>query len=110
MKSLVKHLNEAEVRKLPFLGPISKKIDIIRKNKGAIHSDVMYIQRSDAFTTNLLGLLKRLEEKEVSEITYSWGVKGNIRIFLDMNDELSGEYSYKSENALTEFKKKMSTS
>jgi len=110
MKSLITNLNEAEVRKLPFLGPISKKIDIITKNNGAIHSDVMYIQRSDAFTTNLLGLLKRLEEKEVDEITYSCGVKGNIRIFLDVNDELSGEYSNKSEKALTEFKRKMGMS
>ena len=67
----------------------------------------LFVQRNDAFATNLIGLLKSIKEREISEIRYSFGFDGLIRIFLDGKGKLLGEYTCRSEKTLRDFKKKL---
>jgi hypothetical protein len=100
-------LNEIEVLRLPYVGPMSRRIYVITQNQNSTTTRELFIQRNDAFTTNLIGLLKSIKEREISEVRYSCGFDGFIRIFLDDKGKLVGEYTCKSEKTLQDFKKKL---
>jgi len=100
-------LNESEVLKLPYYGPIGRRIYVIIQEENATCTKELFVQRNDAFTTNLVGLLKSLKAGEISEIRYTTGYEGFVHIFINENGEMSGEYFYKTEKTLTEFKRKL---
>jgi hypothetical protein len=100
-------LGENEVLKLPYVGPMSRRIYVITENESSPVTKELFVQRSDAFTTNLVGLLNSMKEQEISEIRYSCGFDGIIRIFLDERGKLAGEYSCKSENLQEDLKRKL---
>jgi len=100
-------LNENQVLKLPYLGPLSRRIYIITKNKNTTITKELYIQKTEAFTTNLIGLLNGLKEKEILEIRYACGVDGFIKIYINEEGNFVGEYTCKLEKTLLDFKKKM---
>ena len=100
-------LNENEVLKLPYVGPMGRRIYVITQNQSSTTTSELFIQRNDAFTTNLIGLLDRIKEREISEIRYSCGIDGFLRIFLDKKGKIVGEYTCKMEKTLQDFKKKM---
>lgn len=98
-------LDRASISKLPYLGPVSKRLYLITQNTKKDHVDEIFIQRRDAFTTNLLYAIKRLENHEISEIRYSFGVTNLIRIFLNEDGDVIGEYYSESQNAFEDFKR-----
>jgi hypothetical protein len=100
-------LNENEVLKLPYVGPMSRRIYVITQNQSSTTTRELFTQRTDVFTTNLIGLLNGIKKREISEIRYSCGFDELIRIFLDENGKLMGEYTCKSEKTLQDFKKKL---
>ncbi|MCK4434784.1 hypothetical protein KAU92_04780 [Candidatus Bathyarchaeota archaeon] len=100
-------LNEKEILKLFYVGPISRRIYVILQNENSIETKELFIQRSDAFTANLIGLLNRVKEGTISEIRYACGFDGFIRIYLDEKARLLGEYSCKSEKSLKAIKQKI---
>ena len=100
--------NDDEVQKLPFLGPMSRRIYVLTEKDDKVSTKELFIQRNDAFTTNLIGLLKSIRQQEVSEIRYSAGFDGFIRIYLAENGLLSGEYFGKSEKTFKNLKQKLS--
>ncbi|MCW4044895.1 MAG: hypothetical protein NWE94_05195 [Candidatus Bathyarchaeota archaeon] len=67
----------------------------------------LFVQRTDAFTTDLIDLLNSLKKGEIFEIMYSCGFDGFIRIFLDEHGKFLGEFSSKSEKSLQEVKSKL---
>jgi hypothetical protein len=100
-------LGEDEIQKLPYLGPTSRRIYVITQTEGSTMTRELFVQRRDAFTTNLVGLLKSIKAGEISEIRYSTGFDGFFRIFLDERGRLAGEYSCKSEETLQDLKKRL---
>jgi len=100
-------LNENEVLKLPYVGPMSRRIYIITQNQSSTTTRELFIQRNDAFATDLLRLLKSIKEREISEIRYTCGFDGFIKVFLDEKGKLLGEYTCRSEKTLQDFKKKI---
>ena len=100
-------LDENSVLKLPTYGPIGRRIYVKIQLQKSEETRELFIQRNDAFATNLFGLFNSLRAHEVTEIRYFVGFDGVIRIFLGKMEKLSGEYFCKSQNALVEFKEKM---
>ena len=100
--------NEDEIQKLPYVGPTSRRIYVVTQTKSSTMTRELFIQRKDAFTTNLVGLLKSIKAGEISEIRYSTGFDGLIRIFLDEKGKLAGEYTCKSEETFKDLKRRLS--
>jgi hypothetical protein len=100
----VLELDEDTVLRLPYAGPISRRIYVFDSD-GANRE--LFVQRNDAFTTNLVGLLRSLKSGEISEITYSVGFDGLVRIFRNEKGMLIGEYNCLSEKSLEAFKQKL---
>jgi len=100
-------LNEDEIQKLPYFGPMSRRIYVVTQAQSSTVTRELFIQRNDAFTTNLVGLLKSIKVGEISEIRYSCGFDGFIRIYLTYNGHLAGEYFGKSKKTLEELKLKL---
>jgi len=100
-------LNEQNVNELPYKGPPSRRIHVLVEKDGRIESEELFIQRTDAFTTNLVSLITRLKKQEISEIRYFSGYSDLIRIFLNEKGELAGEYFSSSVQALSDFKRRL---
>lgn len=103
-------LDENAISKLPYFGPLTRRIYIVfqRRNKEKI--DEIFVQRKDAFTTNLIYVMNRLRNNEITEIRYLCGIDGFIRIFLDEKGKLVGEYFCKSRSSLDNFQEKLGLS
>jgi hypothetical protein len=101
-------LKEKEVRKLPYYGPISRRIFAVTSEGDSLSEKELFVQRNEAFTTNLISLLNELTSRKIFEIRYSVGFDGLINIHLDENGQLAGSFFSKSETSLNEFKRKMS--
>jgi hypothetical protein len=100
--------NEDEIQKLPYLGPMSRRIYVVTHTQSSTVTRELFVQRNDAFSTNLVGLLKSIKAGEISEIRYSTGFDGLIRIFLNEKGKLAGEYTYKSEETFKVLKRRLS--
>jgi hypothetical protein len=100
-------LSTESVQKLPFYGPIARKIFITTKAGKNEKKEKMFVQRKDAFATDLLSCLQRLKMGQIAEISYFFGIGGFIRIFLDEQGQLKGEFYSKSKTYLEQFRKKM---
>jgi hypothetical protein len=100
-------LNEDEIQKLPYLGPMSRRIYVVTQTQSSTVTRELFVQRNDAFTTNLAGLLKSIKVGEISEIRYSCGFDGFIRIYLTHKGNLVGEYFGKSKKTFKELKAKL---
>jgi hypothetical protein len=100
-------LDEKAVIKLPYCGPPSRRIYILLQQEESTFTKELFVQRADAFATNLSGLLNGLKNREISEIRYSCGFDGLIRIYLDGRGKLLGEYHSKSEKTLQEMKRRL---
>lgn len=98
-------LDEPAILNLPYVGPISKRFCVF--GDGQTKNRELFVQRNDAFTTNLLGLLKDLKSGEINEIRYSTGLDGLVRLFVDEDGTLHGEYICKMEKTFESFKVKM---
>lgn len=99
--------DQEAVLKLPYEGPTSRRIYIVYHDDEDKSGDQIFIQRRDAFSTNLISVLERLRNKEISEIRFSAGLDGVVRIFTEVGGELVGEYSSRSASSLQNFKKMM---
>ena len=99
--------DEEAVLKLPYHGPLARRIYIVfqRKNKEEIRE--IFVQRRDAFAIDLVYSIKRLRSHEISEIRYLCGLDGFIRIYLDEKGKLVGEYLCKSRSSLDNFREKL---
>lgn len=86
---------------------MTRRIYVITQNQTSTTTRELFVQRNDAFTTNLVGLLNNIKDREISEIRYSCGFDGFIRIFLNEKGKLVGEYTCKSEKTLKDFMKKL---
>jgi len=100
-------LDENKVLRLPYVGPISRHLYVVTQNESSTITRELFVQRNDAFTTNLVGLLNSIRDREISEIRYSCGFDGFIRIFLNEKGKVVGEYTCKSEKTLKDFMKKL---
>jgi hypothetical protein len=103
-------LNSEVVQKLPYKGPTTKRIYIIFSEHNKEITKEIFVQRPDAFTTDLIGSINRLKNHEISEIRYKCGLNGFIRIYLDERGNLSGEYFTSSKQEWNLFKKKLDLS
>jgi hypothetical protein len=101
--------DEQAVLKLAFVGPASRRIYVVTQTDSSTPPRELFVQRTDAFTTNLLGLMKNLQNSEIAEIRYACGIDGFMRIYLDEKGKLVGEYSSRSERSLEDLKRKLKT-
>jgi|SRR5271157_2409654 len=108
-EKLLGELSEVDVQKLPYLGPMSRRIYVTTQTQSSTVTKELFVQRNDAFTTNLIGLLKSIKDREISEIRYSCGFDGFIRIYLAEMGKLAGEYFGKSEKTFRELKLRLET-
>lgn len=100
-------LDEKAVLKLPYRGPLSRRIYVILEADGKTVTRELFVQKTDAFATNLIELINRLRNHEISEIRYTCGVDGFIRIFMNEKRRLIGEYFCKSEKSLDSLKERL---
>jgi hypothetical protein len=100
-------LDEQAVLRLPYRGPLSRRIYVVSQENGKMMTRELFVQRPDAFTINLIELIKRLRNNEISEIRYSCGLDGFVRIFIDEQGRLVGEYSCKHKKSLDDLKEKL---
>jgi len=100
-------LDEEAVLRLPHSGPLSRRIYIVSQEDGEIVTRELFIQRPDVFTLNLIELINRLKSNEISEIRYSCGLDGFVRIFVDEKRRLAGEYSCKYKKSLDSLKERL---
>jgi hypothetical protein len=97
-------LDETAIMKLPFVGPLSRRIYATLDKDGTPITTELFIQKPDAFTTSLIGLINRLKSREISEIRYLCGYDGLVRIFLNEKGKPIGEYSCESMKSLENLK------
>lgn len=100
-------LDEQAVLKLPFLGPQGRRIYVTCGESGMTETRELFIQRPDAFATDLIGLLNGLKKGEISEIRYQCGFDGFLRIFLGEKGMLLGEYSSESMKSLDDLRHRL---
>lgn len=100
-------LNERNIIDLPYKGPLSRRIYVVLEKGEKIVTEELFIQRADAFTTNLISLINRLKDGEISEIKYFSGYGNLIRIFVTQKGKLSGEYFSNSKQAVNDFKRRL---
>lgn len=98
-------LDESSILNLPYTGPLSKRLCVLSDSNSKNRE--LFIQRNDAFTTNLVGLLRDLKSGEINEIRYATGLDGLIRLFVDDERILHGEFICKMEKTFENFKNKM---
>lgn len=101
-------LDEHKVQKLPYLGPISRRIYLtVMGNRERIEE--LFVQRKDVFTSNLIEALRRLKTYEIKEIKYFCGISGLIRIYLTSDKVIRGEFFCKNKQELDNFLKTIIT-
>lgn len=80
---------------------------MVSQEDGKMVTRELFVQKPDAFTINLIELINRLRNHEISEIRYSCGLDGFVRIFMNEKGRLAGEYFCKSEKSLDSLKKRL---
>lgn len=100
-------LNSETVQKLPYNGPIARRIYVVFLEQGKEIIKEIFVQRFDAFTTDLIGSINRLKNNEICEIRYNCGIKGFIIIYLDEKGNLSGQFLTKSKQEFDSFKNRL---
>jgi hypothetical protein len=100
-------LDRETISKLPYFGPVSRRLYIISQNKKGETTDEIFVQRREAFTTDLVSAIRRLTNHEIAEIRYSCGLDSFVRIFLDENGNPIGEFICESQNVFKCFKEKL---
>jgi len=103
-------IDEGTVLRLPYYGPLTRRIYIVFQTKNKEEIKEIFIQRRDAFATDLIYSINRLRSHEISEIRYLCGLDGFIRIYLDEKGKLVGEYLCKSRSSLNNFIEKLKLS
>jgi len=103
-------LNSEIIQKLPYKGPATKRIYIVFSEYGKEITKEIFVQRHDAFTIDLIDSINRLKNHEISEIRYKCGLRGFVRIYLDENGQLSGEYFTHSRQEWETFQKNLEIS
>ena len=103
-------LNEEAVLKLPYYGPLTRRIHNVRQRKNKEEIEEMFVQRKDAFATDLIYSINRLRNREISEIRFLCGLDGLIRIYLNEKGRLAGEYVCESRSSLNIFREKIGLS
>jgi hypothetical protein len=103
-------LDEQAVLKLPYRGPLSRRIYLILERDRMSETRELFIQRPDAFTTSLIAAINELKSRQISEIRYSCGFDGFVRIFLNEKGKLVAEYSCESTKSLNDLKDKLGIS
>ena len=94
-------LKEEEVLRLPYCGPPARRIYIISHGETV---GELFVQRRDAFTTNLISLMSRLKAHEISEIRYTCGIDGVMRIHLGDKGNLAGEYTCRTKKCVEDIR------
>ena len=100
-------LDEEDVQKLPYYGPATRHIYIVFQRKNREVTKGIFVQRKDAFATDLINFVNRLKNHEILEIRYLCGLDGFIRIYLDIEGKLVGEYICESQRSLDDFRKNL---
>jgi hypothetical protein len=100
-------LNEQAVLRLPYSGPLSRRIYVVLQEDGKMVTRELFVQKSDAFAINLVELINRLRNHEIFEIRYSCGLDGFVRIFINEKGRLAGEYFCKSKKSLDSLKERL---
>lgn len=100
-------LNSETVQKLPYNGPATRRIYVVFLEQGKEIVKEIFVQRFDAFTTDLIGSINRLKNNEICEIRYNCGINGFVRIYLDEKGKLSGEFLSKSKREFENFKNRL---
>ena len=102
-------LDSDAVLKLPYSGPSTRRLYLIIKRKSGEKEEIeeIFVQRREAFTTDLAYSIERLANREISEIRYLCGLDGFVRIQLDDEGRLMGEYLCKSRSSLDNFRGKL---
>lgn len=103
-------MDEEAVLKLPYYGPSTRRIYIVYQKKNREEIEEIFVQRRDAFTTDLIHSINRLKNHEIFEIRYLCDVEGFIRIYLGEKGELIGEYLCKFRSSLDNFREKLGLS
>jgi hypothetical protein len=107
-KGFFLQLSENDVSRLPVSSPIGRRIFVILEKEGsAQETRELFVQRSDAFATNMFGLIKGIKDGDITEIRYAVGFDGLVRVFKDENQKVVGEFFSESESTMLEFKRKM---
>jgi hypothetical protein len=100
-------LDEQSVLRLPYYGPPSRRIYVLSMQNKSTVTRELFVQRSEAFTTSLVGIINNLKNFEISEIRYSFGIDCVVRILLNEKGKLMGECSCESKKSLDDLKQKL---
>jgi hypothetical protein len=103
-------LDEQAVLKLPFFGPQGRRIYVTYGKCDMTETEELFVQRPDAFATDLIALMNRLRKGEISEIRYQCGFDGFLRIFVSEKGMLLGEYTSESMKSLDALRHKLKIS
>jgi hypothetical protein len=101
-------LNEETILKLPYYAFSADCIHLISQRKKKAETAEIPTETKTVFTVNLSHSISQLKNKEISEIRYDCGNNDSIRIYLDEEGNLEGEYSCKAKASLLSFVKKLS--
>ena len=101
-------LNEETILKLPYYAFSANCIHLIPQRKKKAETAEIPTETKTVFTVNLSHSINQLKNKEISEIRYDCGKPGSIRIYLDEEGNLAGDYSCKTKASLLSFVKKLS--
>lgn len=101
-------LDEKTVLRLPYYAPSANCVHLYLKEKRKQKLQICLQERETLFTISLSRSIDQLKDKEISEIRYDCGEPGSIRICLDEEGNLGGEYSCRREKSLMRFVKKLS--
>jgi len=100
-------LDEKDVQKLPYYGPAARRIYVVFQRENRDVTKEIFVQRQDAFATDLIDSINRLRNREILEIKYSCGLDGFIRIYLNNKGKMLGEYFCESQYSLDNFRKNL---
>jgi len=101
-------LNEETVLKLPYYAFSANCIHLISQRKEKPETAEIPTETKTVFTVSLSHSISQLRNKEISEIRYDCGKPGSIRIYLDEEGNLAGEYFSRTKASLLSFVKKLS--
>ena len=101
-------LDEEVVLRLPYYAPSADCIHLMSQREEKTETVDIPGKRKTRFTISLSRSISQLKSMEISEIRYDCGKPGSIRIFLDEEGNLTGEYSCKGKAALLSFVKRLS--
>ena len=101
-------LDEETVLRLPYYAFSANCIHLVPERKEKTETAEIPTKRKAGFTVSLSHSISQPRKKEISEIRYNCGKPGSIRICLDEEGNLAGEYACKTKAALLSLVKKLS--